>query len=162
MFLSCCHYSLQISPSTHLSVDAALDSPAIYWDIFLFVIQPVAFGNPDHLLHQVQPSNTLCYWMLHLSEEPRICIVLFQELNTIKTWRGEKQPLCRYCMFMLPVWICFLHDASIGRGQDSCHQFSKCEIFPSVKSCFEKYLQQVCYVQYITVLTWRRVFISRK
>lgn len=59
-----------IKALAHLSVDAALDGPAVYGDVFLFVIQSVAFGHPDHLLHQVQPSNALSYGMLHLSEEP--------------------------------------------------------------------------------------------
>lgn len=54
---------------THLSVDATLHGPAVYWDVFLFVFQLVTFGHPDHLLHQVQASNTLCDWMLHLCSE---------------------------------------------------------------------------------------------
>lgn len=62
----------------HLGIDAALDGPAIYGDIFLLVIQPVAFGHPDHLLHQVQPSNTLSYWMFHLSEEAGRLISVLQ------------------------------------------------------------------------------------
>lgn len=57
------------TPLTHLSVDATLHGPAVYWDIFLFVFQLVTFGHPDHLLHQVQASNTLCDWMLHLCSE---------------------------------------------------------------------------------------------
>lgn len=51
---------------TDLSVDATLNGPAVYWDVFLFVLQLVTLGNPDHLLNQVQASNTLCDWMLHL------------------------------------------------------------------------------------------------
>lgn len=38
---------------THLSIDAALNGPAIYWDILLFLLQLVTLCNPDHLLHQV-------------------------------------------------------------------------------------------------------------
>lgn len=119
MFVNCCHYHCHISPSTHLSVDAALDSPAIYRDIFLFVIECVAFGNPDHLLHQVQPSNTLCYWMLHLSEEQRICIALFERVEDHKNMAATTSVQ----MFR----ICFLRDASTGRGEGL---MIKCEIFP--------------------------------
>lgn len=60
-----------IHPLTHLSVDATLNGPAVYWDIFLFVLQLVTFGNPDHLLHQVQASNTLCNWMFHLGSKDK-------------------------------------------------------------------------------------------
>lgn len=67
--LNLCYYYF-ITALAHLSVDAALDGPAVYGDVFLFEIQSVAFGHPDHLLHQVQPSNTLSYGMLHLSGEP--------------------------------------------------------------------------------------------
>lgn len=58
-----------LTPLTHLSVDATLDGPAVNRDLFLFVFQLVTFGDPDHLLHQVQASNTLCDWMLHLCSE---------------------------------------------------------------------------------------------
>lgn len=62
-----------ISPA-HLSVDAALHGPAVDGDVFLLVIEPVALGNPDHLLHQVQPSDTLRDGMLHLAEKPRLSV----------------------------------------------------------------------------------------
>lgn len=51
---------------TDLCIDTTLDGPAIDGYVFLSVLQLVTFGNPDHLLHQVQASNTLCDWMLHL------------------------------------------------------------------------------------------------
>lgn len=69
----------------HLGIDTALDGPAIYGDLFLLVIQPVAFGHPDHLLHQVQPSNTLSYWMFHLSEEAGRLISVLQGPTAIKS-----------------------------------------------------------------------------
>ena len=63
----CTFLSAQIY--THLGIDATLNSPAVYWDVFLFVLQLVTLGNPDHLLHQVQASNALCDWMFHLGSE---------------------------------------------------------------------------------------------
>ena len=50
----------------YLSVNTALKGPAINGDVLLFVQKRVTLGNPDHLLDQVQTSNTLCDWMLHL------------------------------------------------------------------------------------------------
>lgn len=57
---------------TDLRIDTTLDGPAIDGYICLFVLQLVAFGNPDHLLHQVQASNALCDWMLHLGSQENI------------------------------------------------------------------------------------------
>ena len=51
---------------SYLSVDAALDGPAVDGDVLLFVEEGVTLGNADHLLHKVQPSDELCDWMLHL------------------------------------------------------------------------------------------------
>lgn len=53
----------------YLSIDTALNCPAVYGDIFLSMLQAVSLSNPDHLLHKVQASNTLCDWMLYLGSE---------------------------------------------------------------------------------------------
>lgn len=55
-------------PDTHtyLSVDATLNGPAVYGNIFLLLLQFVTFGDSNHLLHQVQSGDALCDWMFHL------------------------------------------------------------------------------------------------
>lgn len=50
----------------YLSIDTALDGPAIDRNFLLFVLKLVALGHTDHLLHQVQPCDALCDGVLHL------------------------------------------------------------------------------------------------
>lgn len=52
----------------YLSIDSALDGPAINRDVFLFVLELITLSNSDHLLHQVQPCDALSDWVLHLTQ----------------------------------------------------------------------------------------------
>lgn len=59
------------SVHTNLSIHTALNRPAIYGNLFLFVLEFVTLSNTDHLLHEVQASYTFCDGMLHLkSQQP--------------------------------------------------------------------------------------------
>lgn len=64
----------------YLSIDSALDGPAIYGYVRLFVLELVALCDADHLLHQIQSCDTLSDGMLHLREKDTLTNILQHEL----------------------------------------------------------------------------------
>ena len=87
----------------YLCVDAALDGPAVDGDVLLFVEEGVTLGDADHLLHQVQPSDELCDWMLHLEAVQPMGRQL--QRRPRRTWGdlvGRDFFLLKNCVFSLP------------------------------------------------------------
>lgn len=69
------YYALHCS-LVYLSIDSALDGPAIYRYVGLFVLEFVTLCDADHLLHQIQPCDTLSDGVLHLRETDTLTNIL--------------------------------------------------------------------------------------